>query len=319
MRLIIVFCCLYFSCVYCTDSYQTARAEVVESGVLWHSGDNKWEPLVPNSLLGQGAAIQTSSTGTLKLLFSEGSRLQLQPNSEILLDALNTPNNQPLILVSLKQGEVLVHIAPFRSFRSFTVATEAAAVIVSDGKPTFSVKQENGVTTAAVEKGTAMVQVDNPELQSVNLYAGEQVSLNLSKMGPLVVAGSPPYLEEPKKFEHRLLDLGQWQECEQKARQNEICGSWSWNRQKRHFEALWQDGSVGILEVKKIGGGEIILIRRDSNNLTARYVGRDAGTEMVGDVALQVIEGTATWKSKGREYEGTWRALSPSSLDLKGE
>lgn len=302
-----------------------ARVEKVENEVNWRCGDVEWTPLVSDTLLDEETEIQTGDKGRLNLQFAEGSTVEVKPGSEIKLESLHDPTNQLLIWILLNQGEISVRIAPFPSYRGFSVDTEAAMFIIDEGVPRFSVKQDtkSGLTTLAVEEGVVIIQPENPELQSINLGAGEQISLNSKKMGPIVAVGSPPSLEEPKELVHRQLDLGPLQQVCEMAEgegQKEICGTWLWDLKAQAFNATWQNGAKAVLKVEKMSDGEIVLTRRDlsgtSEGLTARYVGRNAGDAIEGDVPIQLLAGTVTWEFNGSTSTGTWRARSPFFLGL---
>ncbi len=57
------------------------------------------------------------------------------------------------------------------------------------------------------------------------------------------------------------------QVCEKNVKVKESCGTWSWNRTTQQFEATWQDGTHSILQVEKMSGGEIVLLRRDPSSV----------------------------------------------------
>jgi hypothetical protein len=298
------------------------KIESSENQVQWKQGDQSWQPMSFSHSLQEKMKVQTGETGTLLLRFGEGSRVKLEESTIIEIKSLHDPKNQPLINLSLEQGEMRVEIAAYDSYRSFLVTTPFSMLIASDGAPTFTVLQKDNLTTLAVKKnGNVTVQVDNPALQSIMVHPGEQISLNASKMGPLVVAGAPPSLEEPKELHYRLLELGQMQECETPEGKKETCGTWSWNREKQQYDATWGDGTKGVLKVQQMSDGKLILNRQDelkgSSVLTAEYTGHDAGTKMIGDVAFQQLEGTVIWHDQGERIQGNWNATSSYFFNLK--
>ena len=129
-------------------------------------------------------------------------------------------------------------------------------------------------------------------------------------------------LRVPAKRPHKLLDLGQMQVCESGKAEKEICGTWTWDFKAQAFNARSQDGVTATLKVEKIGGGQIVLIRRDlsgpSAGLVARYTAHQTGEEFEGDVPVQLLQGTVTWESHGSTSNGTWRARAHYYLDLGG-
>ncbi len=126
--------------------------------------------------------------------------------------------------------------------------------------------------------------------------------------------------EESKEIGFRLPDLGQIQECETLEGQQEICGTWTWDRKAQAFNATWQNGATAVLKVEKMEGGEIVLMRRDlsgpSVGLSVRYFGFNAGSTIEGDVAIQLLKGTILGGSPGSPSGGTWHARSHFLLDL---
>lgn len=69
--------------------------------------------------------------------------------------------------------------------------------------------------------------------------------------------------------------------------------------------ATGKDDTRAEITTEKLGGGEIVLVRRDvagpKTGLTARCVGRDGGHEFRGDVAHSILGGTAAWTWQGRD------------------
>lgn len=288
--------------------------------VLLLKSDKTWQPLASQQQLNEGATIQTGFDGTLQLRLDEGTLLTVEPSSSIVLDTLHDTQNQPLILISLKQGKIDVQMAPYQTYRSVTIGTELAAVIVYEGSPTFAVRYDQGIATVGVKQGSVTIQPDNSDLSSTNVNEGEQVSFNSKKIGPIVAVGAPPSLEEPKELSYRIMELGHLEECEIPEGGKELCGSWSWNRKTQKFDAEWANGAKGELAVEKMNNGELVLLRRDLSGptagLTARYSGQNAGNEITGDVVQALLKGTVTWEYHQTTTKGTWQAKSDYMLDL---
>lgn len=281
--------------------------------------DKTWKPFIIGNPIKEGSKFQTGPGEELRLQFSEGSIVRLNPQTIITIESLQDPLKQPLINIVLEKGEIRIHMVPYNFYRNLIVTSGQSMLIASENEPTFSVKQDD-LTTVAVEKGTVTIQMDSPQLQSINLYSGEQISFNASKMGPIVAVGAPSSLEEPKDLSFRILELGQMQECESASGLEEICGTWSWNKGTQRFDAAWNNGDKAFLKVEKMSDGEIVLTRNDKSNSstrkTARYVGHDEGVQVFGDVIFQLIKGTVIWEKDGVKTEGAWHATSSYSLDL---
>ncbi|MBA3237670.1 MAG: FecR domain-containing protein [Parachlamydiaceae bacterium] len=282
--------------------------------------ENKpWKPFIIGNPIKEGSKFQTGPKEELRLQFSEGSIIRLNPQTIIAIDSLEDPLKQPLINIILETGEIRIHMIPYNAYRNLIITAGQSMLIASETEPTFSVKQKD-LTTVAVENGTVTIQMDNPELQSIYLHSGEQVSFNASKMGPIVAVGAPPSLEEPKDLSFRRLDLGYMQQCESTSGLEEICGTWSWNKATQRFDAAWNNGEKAVLKVEKMSDGEIVLTRDDekknSTIRTARYVGHNEGVQSLGDVIFQLIKGTVSWEKDGVKTEGAWHATSSQFLDL---
>lgn len=292
----------------------TVEIAAVENKVDWRREGKSWASVSEGISLEERSEIRTEKNkGKTILRFAEESRVEVGPGTQLSLDSLK---NKAFLLISLKQGELDVQVSPkSTSEKSFTVMTPAAMVVVEG--TIFSVRHQKDLTTVSVKEGIVFVQPASAELYPVNIEAGQQISLTKKEMGPVVAAGASPGISEPE-LPYKLLDLGHLQVCE--IREKEICGSWSWDLKTQQFNATWEDGTISVLKVEKMGGGEIILT---SNNLsgptqgvTARYTGHLAGQDMEGDVGVQLLEGTVAWKSPGSNASGTWRSRSHYFLEL---
>jgi hypothetical protein len=248
--------------------------------------------------------------------------LRLGPRTAVKLDALRNAYDEPLFWILLRQGEVEVQVSPRTSSQqTLSIHTPVTSAIAQGTLFSVSHDPARKLTTVAVRKGIVLLQPQGQKLfhESMYLEPGQQVSLTRSVMGPVVAAGAPPSLTEPE-LPYALLDLGQWQVCED--RETEICGSWDWDRKRQRFNATWSDSTSAVLKVEALGDGEIILSCVDcgqqSTGRKARYVGRNAGTDFDGDVAVQLIAGEVTWTEGGKQGRGTWRARSYYWIDLEG-
>lgn len=296
----------------------SARIHQVENKVSWRRKPDSWAAVTLDMRLDERTELRTSANGTVRLILKEDSHIEIAPNTGIKLESLRNAHGGVLVQISLRRGEIKAQVSPeTTSQRAFAVHTPVATAVVEG--TVFSVRHDTaaGLTTVAVEDGVVFVQPVSPKIWPLNLEAGRQVSLSRSVIGPVVAAGAPPSLNEPE-LPYALLDLGQWQVCE--IREREICGSWGWDRKAQQFNATWENGGRAVLKVEKLGDGEIILSRADHagslKGLTARYVGRNAGTDMEGDVGVQLIAGEVTWAGRGNITRGTWRARSYYWVDL---
>lgn len=285
-----------------------ARVETVSGALnLWEDGNAT--ALAAGAKVGEGSELRTDATGKAHLVLPDGSTVDVEPDTTLKLVSLENASHGTLIQFELVQGALTAKIAPpATEDGTFAVHTKVATAI---GGEQIAVRMDEAANlmTAGAIAGVTMIQTESESVQPINLSAGEQVSLNAEKMGPIVAVGAPPGLEEPTDLKNRLLDLGQIQVCEKG--EAELCGTWSWNRGQQQFDATYAGGATATLKVERMSGGEIVLT---GNN--GRYVGHDGGTEMLGDVAHQILEGTVTWTRNGVTTEGTWRGLSSYLLDL---
>ena len=150
------------------------QVKKVEGKVQWRRHSGSWKTILSGDTLDEPSEIKNDDKGNLTLQFSEGSVVDLKADSEIELESLHDPQNQPLIWIRVKNGEIHGRIASFDSYRGFSINTEPALIVVDQGTPSFSVNQDqkSGLTTLAVEEGTVMIQPENPEIQPINLGAG---------------------------------------------------------------------------------------------------------------------------------------------------
>lgn len=299
-----------------------------------------WNAVSNQTQISSDTEIQTGPKGSLEMQFSEGSEIKISSQTTIALQSLQDPQNQPLIWINLKTGLITLKIAPYNSYRDISVFTPSAVIIPeigfpnvsfnSETLPTFSIKQDqneiqgqslSNLTTVAVNKGFITIQFENPNFQAIRLTPNEQISFNESTLGPVVIAGATPTLLEPKELKYRILDLGTMEVCETlEGNSTENCGSWQWNKEKQYFEATWQNGEKSHITVEKMNEGKIIFNREDiegpNKGLVLIYIGHDQGTEIQGDVAIQILGGSITSKNQEKITKGTWRARSSYFLNL---
>ena len=302
-----------------TQSFRVLAGKV-EAEVSFRSGHKPWKPLATHALLDAGTEIKTGAKGRLSLRFADGSEVQIEPLTEIKLESLSDAQNQTLIQIILKQGELKAHVASETAAQeSFVIHTPTATAIIQGTIGSILHQPADGLTTLSAEEGVIFIQPENSKIQPLNLSAGRQVSLSSSAIGPVVAKGAPPGLAA-SKLPYKLFDLGQWQECESRQGQKEICGAWNWDSEAQAFHADWPNGAKALVKVEKMGGGEIILLRRDlsgpSAGSVAHYTGHHAGGDIEGDVVLQLLEGTVAWESHDATSKGTWRVRSHDYLDL---
>ena len=151
--------------------------------------DNAWRPLTSGDRVRSGERIRTSAASTATLVFFDGSRTTLEPNTDLVLSRVDGDWGKVLrVVLTQTAGHTQHTVVPAHSERSaFTIFTPAGEASVQG--TVFSVAVEAGVSRFAVEKGRVLVTNDR-----------SQVFLNPGQ----VVASGPGELLEPPAYQFAL-------------------------------------------------------------------------------------------------------------------
>ena len=169
---------------------QVARLVDVSGEVAVSSGkNNAWRPLTSGDRVRSGERIRTSAASTATLVFFDGSRTTLKPNTDLILSRVDGDWGKVLrVVLTQTAGHTQNAVVPSHGERSafmiFTPAGEASA-----HGTVFSVAVEARKSRFAVEKGRVLVTNDR-----------SQVFLNAGQ----VVASGPGELLEPPAYQFTL-------------------------------------------------------------------------------------------------------------------
>jgi ferric-dicitrate binding protein FerR (iron transport regulator) len=180
---------------------QLAVVEAVEPDVRFRArfsitpANPPWIAVKLKDMLGQGE-LRTSAHGRVTLRLAEGSRLQLQGNTRIVLDSLTQQDERDSgsATIVLQQGGI--EARPSRQVRkqaAFIVKTSVATSTAEDDA--FSVRHDvKEVTTVTAIEGSTLVQAQNGAGSAITLSAGQQISLSRSGTGRIIPAAKPAAL-----------------------------------------------------------------------------------------------------------------------------
>lgn len=165
------------------SSLDTVRAENVSGWVEVASSDTAedWKTLKEGARLESGQRVRTIGASGVTLVFSEGSRTYLGPNSDLTLSKVDGGAGKTIHAeLTQNSGETNHRVVPFEGKKSsFLVHTPSGTASVHG--TSFVVKVHKG--------GTAQVMVNTGEVRVMNVNA--EVTL-LAGQGTAVEPGSAP-------------------------------------------------------------------------------------------------------------------------------
>ncbi|MCX6080164.1 MAG: FecR family protein [Chloroflexi bacterium] len=155
-------------------AHAASIADIGGSVEVAANGGEAWGLALPGTVLRAGDRIRTNSDGNATLVFFEGTRISLEPDSEVAFTHLSGQWGDVLqVELAQKAGVVHYTVIPLRrSTGEFTVNTPGGMASVRGTKFSISVRQQ-GQTLVMVDTGKVVVSNANAK---VDVLAGEALS-----------------------------------------------------------------------------------------------------------------------------------------------
>ena len=177
-------------------SLNCVLTEITGNITIQQTGSNNWIEAKLGMYLQAGDAINTSTNGIALLTFSDGSSIELQPNTEVGINELsvNSQNSSTHIKMEQLVGTTISRVQKLiNSESSYDVTTSSGSAAVRGTVFTLVVIAD-GTTTATVTDGNVWMTA-----QGVTVVVGEN---QMSVIHP----GSPPSSPEP--IQSIIYDVG---------------------------------------------------------------------------------------------------------------
>lgn len=170
------------------------------TGKAYHFNKNKWVKLSKGNIIKPNNKIRTDKNSKAEITFSDGSRVRLDSNTDILLVKERSNNNHGLI--NIFKGNLWANIIN-KSKNRFAISSNTASLAVLG--TTFNVEAENKETEISVFSGSIGVQSlnqnnteFNKKLDKLNLIIDDKKTTNIQKPDKI---NTPVYeIEKPYKL-----------------------------------------------------------------------------------------------------------------------
>lgn len=170
------------------------------TGKAYHFNKNKWVKLSKGNIIRPNNKIRTDKNSKAEITFSDGSRVRLDSNTDILLVKERSNNNHGLI--NIFKGNLWANIIN-KSKNRFAISSNTASLAVLG--TTFNVEAENKETEISVFSGSIGVQSlnqnnteFNKKLDKLNLIIDDKKTTNIQKPDKI---NTPVYeIEKPYKL-----------------------------------------------------------------------------------------------------------------------
>lgn len=156
-----------------------AKVEKLEGRVLIQHKGASATTLAKNDFITVADSITTGSNGKLELKWADGTRVDLEPNTEFSINAAthNMLRKADDSQFGLKRGTIFVRIIkPLTANSKFEVETPTAVTAVRG--TVFMVKVEKGQTEVAVHKGSVRVRSSQTGQTNENFISPGQVAFS---------------------------------------------------------------------------------------------------------------------------------------------
>lgn len=168
-------------------SLYCALTEISGNITILQTGTNNWIEAKLGMYLQAGDTINTSANGMALLTFSDGSSVELQPNTEIGISELsvNSQNNSTNIKMEQLLGTTINRVQKLiNSDSSYEITTSSGTAVVRGTEFTIAVLAD-GTTAATVTEGNVWMTAQ-----------GETVEIGADQTST-IYPGSPPSSPEP--------------------------------------------------------------------------------------------------------------------------
>jgi hypothetical protein len=144
---------------FAADADRGYVTDVQGSAQYADPGSTDFKPLKKGAYLDVGSTIRTGADGTVVIAVIPGSAINIQPNTDLVLSAMQpeTDTDTPRVLVSLRSGTMSALIDKDQAVKTdFKIETPQGTAAA---RGTFySVGVVDGVTYTAVKEGQVAVQ-----------------------------------------------------------------------------------------------------------------------------------------------------------------
>lgn len=170
-------------------------------GQVYHLNKNKWTRIYKGNILKPNSKIKTERSSKAEITFSDGSKVRLDSNTDILL-VKERANNKNHGLINIFKGNLWANIIN-NSKKRFAITSNTTSLAVLG--TTFNVEAENKKTEISVFEGSVGVQPVNKndiafdkKLDDLNLIIDDKKVTNTQKPDKI---NTPVYeIEKPYKL-----------------------------------------------------------------------------------------------------------------------
>jgi hypothetical protein len=176
-----------------TSTTQPSFATVASfSGdVTYRVGTGPPRPLTADTKLARGDELQTGVDASVRLKFADGTIMELDEMTEVLIADLLSRESRQAVTVNLAIGRISATVNPKKAFQTdFQVRTQSGTT--SSRGTVFSVlyKPEGKVTVVSTEEGAVSVDPDGAGLATTMVPAGKELVVRPTTMSGPQAAGT---------------------------------------------------------------------------------------------------------------------------------
>ncbi|MBA4386146.1 MAG: hypothetical protein C0410_15530 [Anaerolinea sp.] len=144
---------------------------------ILRNGEKDWNILSESTKIGIGDSIRSGENGWVRLDITDGSLISLAPETEIKLIALSNGFKDPITLVELINGELMVQVTKDLGEGSFKITTDVASAGVVGSQMSVDYQKDTGGFEVGCYDGTVRAEMGGGQDSQV-IYRGDVIGIS---------------------------------------------------------------------------------------------------------------------------------------------